>query len=94
MPEFDREIFKEYWKRTEVIREYRRMLYTFGDMELPYVFVAEHSRFKDRTVVRRGIVLFQKPHILLPRIMAAQSSRMVLSMQLPFPPKLPTSLEP
>ena len=66
MPEFDREIFKEYWKRTEVIREYQRMLYTFGDMELPYVFVAEHSRFKDRTVVRRGIVLFQKPHILLP----------------------------
>ena len=66
MPEFDREIFKEYWKKTEVIREYRRMLYTFGDMELPYVFVAEHSRFKDRTVVRRGIVLFQKPHILLP----------------------------
>lgn len=66
MPEFDREIFTEYWKKTEVIREYRRMLYTFGDMELPYVFVAEHSRFKDRTVVRRGIVLFQKPHILLP----------------------------
>ena len=66
MPEFDREIFKEYWKKTEVIREYRRMLYTFGDMELPYVFVAEHSRFRDRTVVRRGIVLFQKPHILLP----------------------------
>lgn len=66
MPEFDREIFKEYWRRTEVIREYRRMLYTFGDMELPYVFVAEHGRFKDRTVVRRGIVLFQKPHILLP----------------------------
>jgi len=66
MPEFDREIFKEYWKKTEVIREYRRMLYTFGDMELPYVFVAEHGRFKDRTVVRRGVVLFQKPHILLP----------------------------
>lgn len=66
MPEFDRERFREYWKRTEVVREYRRMLYTFGDMELPYVFVAEHSRFKDRTVVRRGIVLFQKPHILLP----------------------------
>lgn len=67
MPELDKEKFKEYWRRTEVIREYQRMLYTFGDMELPYVFVAEHSRFKDRTVVRKGIVLFQKPHILLPR---------------------------
>jgi len=49
-----------------VIREYQRMLYTFGDMELPYVFAAEHSRLKDRTVVRKGVVLLQKPHILLP----------------------------
>ncbi len=67
MPELDKEKFKEYWRRTEVIREYQRMLYTFGDMELPYVFAAEHSRFKDRIVVRKGVVLFQKPHILLPR---------------------------
>jgi len=66
MPDFDQDKFKEYWKRTEIIREYQRMLYTFGDMDLPYVFVAEHSRFKDRTVARRGIILFQKPHILLP----------------------------
>lgn len=67
MSEFDKENFKEYWRRTEVIREYQRTLYTFGDMELPYVFVAEHSRFGDRTVVRKGVVVLQKPHILLPR---------------------------
>jgi len=66
MPEFDQEKFKEYWKRTEVIREYQRMLYTFGDMDLPYVFVAEHSRFRDRTAIKRGVILFQKPQILLP----------------------------
>ena len=66
MPEFDQEKFKKYWKRTEVIREYQRMLYTFGDMDLPYVFVAEHSRFRDRTAVKRGVILFQKPQILLP----------------------------
>ena len=67
MSEFDREKFKEYWRRTEVIRQYQRMLYTFGDTELPYIFVAEHDRFRDRTVVRKGVVLIQKPHILLPR---------------------------
>jgi hypothetical protein len=67
MPEFDKERFKQYWRKTEVIREYQRTLYTFGDMELPYVFAAEHSRFKDRTVVTKGVVLIQKPHILLPR---------------------------
>jgi hypothetical protein len=67
MSESDKENFKEYWRRTEVIREYQRTLYTFGDMELPYVFAAEHSRFRDRTVVRKGIVLLQKPRILLPK---------------------------
>ena len=67
MREFDKEKFKDYWRRTEVIREYQRTLYTFGDMKLPYVFAAEHSRFKDRIVVRKGVVLIQKPHILLPR---------------------------
>lgn len=66
MSEFDKERFKEYWGRTEVIREYQRMLYTFGDMKLPYVFVAEHSRFKNRTVVKKGVVLIQKLRILLP----------------------------
>ena len=67
MAEFGREKFKEYWKKTEVIREYQRTLYTFGDMQLPYVFAAEHGKFRDRTVVRRGVVLLEKPQILLPR---------------------------
>ena len=66
MPEFDRENFNECWKSTEVIREYQRMLFTFGDMELPYVLAAEHDRFRDRTVVRKGVVLIQRPQILLP----------------------------
>ena len=66
MPEFDRYKFNEYWRSTEVIREYRRMLFTFGAMELPYVLVTEHDRFKDRTVVMKGFVLLQRPHIVLP----------------------------
>jgi hypothetical protein len=66
MAGFDREKFEECWRATEIIREYQRMLFTFGDMELPYVLIAEHSRFKDRTVVRKGVVLLQRPQILLP----------------------------
>ncbi len=66
MPEFDRDKFNEYWRSTEVIREYRRMLFTFGAMELPYVLVTEHDRFKDRAVVMKGFVLLQRPHIVLP----------------------------
>lgn len=67
MPHFDKQKFKEYWRKTEVIREYQHTLFTFGDMKLPYVFAAEHGQFKDRTVVRKGLILFQKPQILLPR---------------------------
>ncbi len=66
MSEFTRAEFKERWSATEVIRRYQRMLFTFGDMELPYVLVAEHNRFRDRTVVMKGVVLIQRPHILLP----------------------------
>lgn len=66
MSEFDSKKFKEYWRETEVIREYQRILYTFGNMELSYVFAAEHSHFKDRVVVRKGVVLVEKLHILLP----------------------------
>lgn len=66
MAEFGRDKFKECWSKTEVVREYQRILYTFGDMELPYVFAAEHSRLKNRTVVRKGMVFVQKPHIVVP----------------------------
>jgi len=67
MSEFDREKFKQCWSKTEIIREYERILYTFGDTELPYVFAAEHQRFRDRTIVRRGVIFIEKPHIFLPR---------------------------
>ena len=66
MSEFSRQKFNECWRSTEVIREYQRMLFTFGAMELPYVLVAEHNRFKDRAIVMKGRVLLQRPHILLP----------------------------
>jgi hypothetical protein len=66
MSDFDKEIFNECWRSTEVIREYERMLFTFGAMELPYVLVAEHDRFRDRAVVMKGLVLLQRPQIVLP----------------------------
>ncbi|MHC4757623.1 MAG: hypothetical protein ACYTE8_03105 [Planctomycetota bacterium] len=60
------EKFREYWKHTEIIREYQRVLFTFGDMELPYVFVAESRQLSERTVVRKGTVFLQRPRIVLP----------------------------
>ena len=66
MPGMFKEKFREFWRKTEVIREYHRSLYTFGDAKLPYVFAAEHPCLSDRAVVRKGIMLIQKPQILLP----------------------------
>jgi len=60
------EIFDKYWQKTEIIREYHQILFTFGDMRLPYVFMAEHASYSDRTLVQRGTVNIQKPNILLP----------------------------
>lgn len=60
------ENFEKYWQKTEIFREYHHVLFTFGDMKLPYVFVAEHASYNDRVLVNRGIVDIQKPNILLP----------------------------
>lgn len=59
------EEFKKFWEKTEIIREYARALYTFSGMKLPYIFAAEHH-IEDRTVIRRGIVEFERPQIILP----------------------------
>ncbi len=67
MSDFDNRKFKEYWSNTEIIREYGRILYTFSDTTLPYVFAAEHGNYKNRTIVKRGLVLVRKPQIILPR---------------------------
>ncbi|MHC4228493.1 MAG: hypothetical protein ACYSW0_13795 [Planctomycetota bacterium] len=99
MPEFDREKFEECWRATEVIREYQRMLFTFGDMEVPYVLIAEHAPFKDRTLVTRGIVMLRRPQILLPSqyggpqfqegfehagVIPPEAAFLLRSMQLPY----------
>jgi len=66
MQNFNKNKFKEYWRKTEIVRQYEQTLFTFADMELPYLFTAQHSRLTDRVVVRKGAVLVKKPHILLP----------------------------
>ncbi|HIJ72257.1 MAG TPA: hypothetical protein HPP87_13020 [Planctomycetes bacterium] len=66
MQDFNKSKFKEYWRKTEIVREYEQTLFTFADMELPYLFTAQHSSLSDRVVVRKGTVIVKKPHIMLP----------------------------
>lgn len=65
MPPIDRATFYKYWRETEIIREYKKMLSTFSDTKLPYIFAGEHH-LGDRAVVTKGIVFFQRPTIILP----------------------------
>ena len=58
--------FRRYWQGTEVIRSYQRMLSSFGDTRLPYVFAAEHSNLRDRVVVQEGFIHVHTPTILVP----------------------------
>lgn len=64
----DRARFNEYWKNTKIIREYQPSLFTFGSTDLPYILACEHS-MKDRTIVIRGVVVTEKPTIILPAYM-------------------------
>ncbi|MHC4264774.1 MAG: hypothetical protein ACYSUK_02450 [Planctomycetota bacterium] len=66
MTDVHEEKFRNYWRQTEIIREYQRVLFTFGDMELPYVFIAENRQLADRAMVRKGKVFLQRPRIVLP----------------------------
>ncbi|MDP2924939.1 MAG: hypothetical protein Q8N99_01060 [Nanoarchaeota archaeon] len=65
MQELSREDFEKYWGGTEVIREYQGNLFTFGDTNLHYVYLSEHP-IGNRIIVKKGIVLFKKPIIILP----------------------------
>ncbi len=66
MAENKRQKFDRFWKSTEVIREYKPVLYTFGDMRLPYIFAGEHEKLSDRAVVYKGEIVIRKPQIILP----------------------------
>ena len=58
--------FNELWQKTEILRGYDPMLHTFGDTVLAYLMVSAHPEMQDRSVVCRGIIVLEKPHILLP----------------------------
>ena len=61
---------QESWEKaiekTEIIRPRIQELSTFSTTELPYVFLAESSINVGDTVVRKGMVLAEKPSLILP----------------------------
>ncbi len=61
----DKARLNKYWKNTKIIREYQSSLFTFGSTNLPYILACKHS-MKDRTIVIKGVVVTEKPRIILP----------------------------
>jgi hypothetical protein len=53
-------------KNTEIIRSRVQGLSTFGDTNLPYIFLSESSLNLGDTVIRKGEILVKKPSLLLP----------------------------
>lgn len=61
---------QESWEKairnTEIIRQRIQGLATFSTTNLPYVLLSESSVNMGDTVVRKGIVLVEKPSLILP----------------------------
>lgn len=66
----DQAIAEKCWRGTEIIRKYQSALPTFLDVELPYVFVAEHPTVKDRVSTIMGYVVVNSPQISIPFYLA------------------------
>ena len=58
--------FEEAWRKTKILRPVEKKLFTFGDTRLPYFLVAASLVNPGDTVVRKGIVVVDRPIIYAP----------------------------
>lgn len=58
--------FQEILKQTKIIKKPKRRLATFGQTRINYFFISEVKGFKDRSRLREGIVIAEKPDIITP----------------------------
>jgi len=61
------EAFAEALKRTRIVRARKHTLYTFGNTNLPYLFLAQSGVNAGDVVLRRGKVTVERPQIIAPR---------------------------
>lgn len=58
--------FKKILRRTRVLKGPRHRLSTFGQTKIQYFFLSETGGLGDRTRLRQGVVMTEKPRILTP----------------------------
>jgi hypothetical protein len=61
-----REVWEKALKNTEIVRPRIQPLQTFGETQLPYIFLAESALNAGDTVVRKGEVRVERPSLILP----------------------------
>ena len=60
------EMFQAALETTDIIKERKYSLFTFGITKLPYFFVGRSEFDPHDTVIREGRVVVEKPHIIVP----------------------------
>lgn len=58
--------FKLAIKNTKILKKPKHRLSTFGQSRINYFFLAEVAGFKDRSRLREGLVIAEKPKIITP----------------------------
>lgn len=58
--------FKLAIQHTKILKNPKHRLSTFGQTEINYFFLAEVAGFKDRSRLREGVVIAEKPKIITP----------------------------
>ena len=56
--------FKQVLEKTKILKSPDHRLSTFGESRIQYFFISEIAEFKDRSRLRRGLVLAEKPKVL------------------------------
>lgn len=58
--------FRQILEKTKILKNPKHRLSTFGETKITYYFLSEVSGFKDRSRLREGTVIAEKPQIITP----------------------------
>lgn len=61
--------FKFIIQKTKILKNPKHRLSTFGETTINYYFLSEVSGFKDRSRLREGLVIAEKPQIITPDLL-------------------------
>lgn len=61
--------FENVLKKTDILKSPEKRLSTFGETRINYFFLSEIDGFKDRSRLREGLVIAEKPKLITPELL-------------------------